>query len=226
MKLWLGFACLLFLVSGVVTQGFDLGDAVDETPAPKAPVDKPKANDDGFDLSDAFGQDPTQKPKSKPSGGNSGVDDILDTLDFGPPKATKAPRKPADNDPDPKPNKPAVNPSGGRTGSFGDFDLSDAAGDGYKPDQTGGGGRAQDPGYDPHGGSDGAGDQAQAGSGQIAGIASAIGVALLGAASSYFAYQKKKLCFKLQGGVDPESGKGQHGTHSDPQVLSNLLRTS
>ncbi|XP_029929493.1 CD99 molecule isoform X3 [Myripristis murdjan] len=174
MKLWLGFACLLFLVSGVVTQGFDLGDAVDETPAPKAPVDKPKANDDGFDLSDAFGQDPTQKPKSKPSGGNSGVDDILDTLDFGPPKATKAPRKPADNDdtgfdladafgpdPDPKPNKPAVNPSGGRTGSFGDFDLSDAAGDGYKPDQTGGGGRAQDPGYDPHGGSDGAGDQAQ-----------------------------------------------------------------
>uniref|UniRef100_A0A667XQL6 CD99 molecule n=1 Tax=Myripristis murdjan TaxID=586833 RepID=A0A667XQL6_9TELE len=56
-----------------------------------------------------------------------------------------------------------------------------------------------------------------AGSGQIAGIASAIGVALLGAASSYFAYQKKKLCFKLQGGVDPESGKGQHGTHSDPQ---------
>ncbi len=40
----------------------------------------------------------------------------------------------------------------------------------------------------------------EAGSGQIAGIASAIGVALLGAASSYFAYQKKKLCFKLQGG--------------------------
>lgn len=41
---------------------------------------------------------------------------------------------------------------------------------------------------------------AEAGSGQIAGIVSAIGVALLGAASSYFAYQKKKLCFKLQGG--------------------------
>lgn len=37
-------------------------------------------------------------------------------------------------------------------------------------------------------------------SGKIAGIAGAIGVALLGAASSYFAYQKKKLCFKLQGG--------------------------
>lgn len=40
----------------------------------------------------------------------------------------------------------------------------------------------------------------EAGSGQIAAIVSGIGVALLGAASSYFAYQKKKLCFKVQGG--------------------------
>lgn len=38
------------------------------------------------------------------------------------------------------------------------------------------------------------------GAGPIAGIVSAIGVALFGAASSYFAYQKKKLCFKMQGG--------------------------
>ncbi|KAI3366253.1 hypothetical protein L3Q82_009715 [Scortum barcoo] len=59
---------------------------------------------------------------------------------------------------------------------------------------------------------------AEAGSGQIAGIVSAIGVALLGAASSYIAYQKKKLCFKLQGGADPESGKGQRGNQSDPQA--------
>lgn len=41
---------------------------------------------------------------------------------------------------------------------------------------------------------------AEADAGTVAGIASAIGVALLGAASSYFAYQKKKLCFKIQGG--------------------------
>ncbi|KAF7644635.1 hypothetical protein LDENG_00218670 [Lucifuga dentata] len=66
----------------------------------------------------------------------------------------------------------------------------------------------------------------EAGSGQIAGIVSAIGVALLGAASSYFAYQKKKLCFKLQGGADPERGKVQHSAPSDPQVFSDLLRTS
>ncbi|KAK3510715.1 hypothetical protein QTP70_015987 [Hemibagrus guttatus] len=54
--------------------------------------------------------------------------------------------------------------------------------------------------------------------GQMAGIISAVAVAVFGAASSYFAYQKKKLCFKVQGGTDPESGRNQSGTQSDPQV--------
>ncbi|MEQ2249361.1 hypothetical protein ILYODFUR_028370 [Ilyodon furcidens] len=58
-------------------------------------------------------------------------------------------------------------------------------------------------------------------SGPIAGIISAVGVALVGAASSYFAYQKKKLCFKIQGGADPESGKSHQGGRSDNQA-SNL----
>lgn len=40
----------------------------------------------------------------------------------------------------------------------------------------------------------------EASAGPLAGIISAIGVAVVGAASSYFAYQKKKLCFKIQGG--------------------------
>uniref|UniRef100_A0A8D0ACJ7 CD99 molecule n=1 Tax=Sander lucioperca TaxID=283035 RepID=A0A8D0ACJ7_SANLU len=238
---------LLILVAGTLTQdGFDLSDALDDlgeelslkhhvhvhilpifpvfmcrldgcqivtllryfcplapppTPAkpkeqPKAP-EKPKTNG-GLDLSDAFGPDepaPTKKPK-KPSSGDSGLD-LEDAL--GP-------------DPNPKPDKPAVQPAdpakprGG--GSFGDSDLLDVSGGDYKPD----------------GGRGGAGDQPQeADAGTVAGIASAIGVALLGAASSYFAYQKKKLCFKIQGGADPESGKGQQ---SDPQVFSELLRTS
>uniref|UniRef100_A0A3Q3J8L0 CD99 molecule n=1 Tax=Monopterus albus TaxID=43700 RepID=A0A3Q3J8L0_MONAL len=110
-------------------------------------------------------------------------------------------------DPNPKPDKPDVKPpkSGGGRGTFGDSDLLDVSGGDYKPDggRSGGGMCVFCP--------------PEAGPGQIAGIVSAIGVALVGAASSYFAYQKKKLCFKLQGGADPESGKGQHGTHSDPQ---------
>lgn len=36
--------------------------------------------------------------------------------------------------------------------------------------------------------------------GAMAAIISSVGVAIFGAASSYFAYQKKKLCFKVQGG--------------------------
>uniref|UniRef100_A0A3B4Y2A9 CD99 molecule n=1 Tax=Seriola lalandi dorsalis TaxID=1841481 RepID=A0A3B4Y2A9_SERLL len=232
MKFCLRVVLLLFLVTGTLTDGgFDLSDALDSaTSAPKEPPkapEKPKSDDltpaekpkkdsgdsggFGFDLGDALGPDvpATKKPK-KPSSGDSGgfgfnLDDAL-----GP-------------DPNPKPDKPAVDPpkNGEGGGTFDDSDLI-AVGDGdYKPDggRSGGGG-AIDPGNDHN----------EAGSGQIAGIASAIGVALLGAASSYFAYQKKKLCFKLQGGADPESGKGQHGTHSDPQgeflLLFLLVRDS
>ena len=41
---------------------------------------------------------------------------------------------------------------------------------------------------------------AEAGAGKIAGIISAVGAAIVGAVTSYIAYQKKKLCFKIQGG--------------------------
>ncbi|KAL4608865.1 CD99 antigen-like protein 2 isoform X1 [Arapaima gigas] len=165
----------------------------------------------GFDLSDAFDDKPapTKQPEKPKSGG--GGFDLNDAVH-----------------PDPVTQKPNVvhnNDGGTGGGSFKDSDLNIFDGDkGYKPDSTGGGGaRAADPAY----GGGGAADEPQAaGSGQIAGIVSAVGVALIGAASSYFAYQKKKLCFNVQGG-DPESGhRDQSGTRSDPQVLSNLLRIS
>uniref|UniRef100_A0A674EPI8 CD99 molecule n=1 Tax=Salmo trutta TaxID=8032 RepID=A0A674EPI8_SALTR len=152
-----------------------------------------------FDLSDAFD-----------------LDDPITTI----PKQPKQPTK------DPKPEKPAgIPPKEGGTGggSFGDNDLFDISdNDNYKPDPGkggGGGARAADPApSDPNGTTFIAlSVYGEAGSGQIAGIVSGIGVALLGAASSYFAYQKKKLCFKVQGGEDPESGKNAHGAQSDPQ---------
>ncbi|XP_071319882.1 CD99 molecule isoform X1 [Trachinotus anak] len=247
MKSCLRTVVLLLLVAGTsADDGFDLFDALDPDPTPP-PKEQPKVpekpkSDGGLDLLDAFGPDvsPTKKPK-KPSSGDSGGFglDLGDALgpDVSP---TKKPKKPSSGDsggfgldledalgpdPNPKPDKPAVNPPkrGGGGGAFDDSDLVDVKDGDYKPDGGRSGGHAVDPGSDSHGGAD---QPQEAGSGQIAGIASAIGVALLGAASSYFAYQKKKLCFKLQGGADPESGKGQHGTHSDPQVLSNLLRTN
>ncbi|XP_026157473.1 CD99 molecule isoform X3 [Mastacembelus armatus] len=172
---------------------------------------------EGFDLSDALEDPPPTpaKPKDKPKAPEKPKTDSDFGLDL---EDALGP------DPHSKPDKPPVIPpkSGGGGGSFGDSDLFDVSGGDYKPDGGRSGGRAVDPGYDQ-----GGADQPQeAGSGQIAGIVSAIGVALVGAASSYFAYQKKKLCFKLQGGADPESGKGQRITHSEPQVFSDLLRTN
>ncbi|XP_042180011.1 CD99 molecule isoform X8 [Oncorhynchus tshawytscha] len=201
MKSCLWIALLVTLVIGTKTQDFDLSDAFDFddpiTTIPKQPKEPAK--------------DPSPEPE-KPAGI--------------PPKEGGTDPKPVD----PKPVDPKKPAEGG--GSFGDndlFDLSDN--DNYKPDPgKGGGARAADPApSDPNGGGGAPADQPQgeeAGSGQIAGIVSGIGVALLGAASSYFAYQKKKLCFKVQGGEDPESGKNAHGAQSDPQVMSNLLRSS
>ncbi|XP_049325587.1 CD99 molecule isoform X2 [Astyanax mexicanus] len=186
-----------------------LFDALDDDEPTPPPVKPPKAGGDGnieLDLSDALGPDIPEKPK-KPAGdpsktGDSSNFDITDAFDNDPKK-----------------------PSGGGGGGFDDSDLGDVAGNGdYKPDpgQGGrGGARAGDSNYDNSGG----GEQGAQG-GQMAGIISAVGVAILGAASSYFAYQKKKLCFKIQGGADPESGTNQAGTHSEPQVLSNLLKSS
>ncbi|XP_074483936.1 CD99 molecule isoform X1 [Sebastes fasciatus] len=216
---------LFLLVAGTLSQdGFDLSDAIDDDltttakpkEVPKA-SEKPKTDggdDFGLDLGDAVGPDPTTpaKPKEVPKVPEKPKTDGGDGFDLGDALGPG---------PDPKPDKPAVNPGGGGGGGggggFDDLDLVDGKLD---PDSGHGGG--PDPGYNQ----DGADQPQEAGSGKIAGIVSAIGVALLGAASSYFAYQKKKLCFKIQGGQDPESGKVQHGQQNDPQVFSNLLRTS
>ncbi|XP_042558827.1 CD99 molecule isoform X2 [Clupea harengus] len=246
------FVWIVVLASLVATkaQDFDLTDAlgdldmVTEKPplpkepdAPKSPEPAAPAGGEGdLDLNDAFGgADDTPTEPKKPAGGN--------------PDPTE-PKKPTGGDldlndafggpggfdlsdalgPDPEPEKPAVIPpkdggtGGTGGGTFDDSDLFDVGGGGsdYKPDKGKGGARPSDPGHNEP-----AADQpAEAGSGPLAGIISAVGLALLGAASSFFAYQKKKLCFKIQGGVDPESGKHHQGTESEPQVLSNLLRSS
>ncbi|XP_041734599.1 CD99 molecule isoform X2 [Coregonus clupeaformis] len=236
MKSCLWIALLVTLAIGTKTQDFDLSDALgldDPIPTtipkqPKQPAKDPSPGG-GFDLLDALGPEEPEKPAGIPP--KEGGTDPKPA----PPPAPVDPKKPAGDGmgfdlsdalgPDPVPDKPAVVPpkdGGTGGGSLGDNDLFDVSNDGgYKPDPGkggGGGARAADPASDPNGGGGAPADQPQeAGSGQIAGIVSGIGVALLGAASSYFAYQKKKLCFKIQGGVDPESGKNAHGAQSDPQ---------
>ncbi|XP_065110959.2 CD99 molecule isoform X8 [Paramisgurnus dabryanus] len=168
-----------------------------------------KAQD--LDLFDALDDEkPPTKPPLKPvppKNTNTEGFDLLDAFD---------------NDTEPK--KPVVKPpqdsgTGGR--DLDDKDLFDLNNGDYKPDGGQSGGRGSGPGYEG-----GASDQPQEGGGALAAIISSVGVALLGAASSYFAYQKKKLCFKVQGGQDPESGKNPHGGASDNHALSNLLSSS
>uniref|UniRef100_UPI003D7F93B3 CD99 molecule isoform 3 precursor n=1 Tax=Danio rerio TaxID=7955 RepID=UPI003D7F93B3 len=201
------YTWILLLLAGLAAtkaQELDLGDAFgddDEIPTekPKEKPPPPKNADPGFDLADAFESD-----KKKPASG--GELDLSDA--FGPDTETKKPMLP-----------PKERETGG--GSFDDSDLVDVSErGGYKPDGGGSRGRGGAPSSD-----DQSGGAEQPQGGALAAIISSVGVAVLGAASSYFAYQKKKLCFKVQGGEDPESGKS-HGTNSEPQVLSNLLRSS
>lgn len=43
--------------------------------------------------------------------------------------------------------------------------------------------------------------------GTIAGVASALAMALIGAVSSYISYQQKKFCFSIQRKYTPKQGK-------------------
>ncbi|XP_077584616.1 uncharacterized protein LOC144204477 isoform X2 [Stigmatopora nigra] len=71
-------------------------------------------------------------------------------------------------------------------------------------------------------------DSEESGSGSLAAILCAVGVAVVGAVAAYFTYQKKKLCFKNLHDDDPEAARKADTTEaqSDPQVLSNLLNSS
>ncbi|KAM9319561.1 CD99 antigen [Gastrophryne carolinensis] len=116
----------------------------------------------------------------------------------------------------PRPAQPGQVDEAG--GSFGDDDLADAAGG--MPPRDPDGRRTN-----PHaGGEEGGQDQGEEKQSVIAGVLSALGVAAVGAVSSFIAYQKKKLCFKGQAD-DPENVNmdNQKGDQHDPQVQSSLL---
>ncbi|XP_029112939.1 CD99 antigen-like protein 2 isoform X3 [Scleropages formosus] len=117
------------------------------------------------------------------------------------PESSKQPPK------DLETRKPTIShPSKTDTGPVGDSDLEQHGGDSEPADGT----------KKHH----------DAGSGPVAGILSAVGVAILGAATSFFAYQKKKWCFKVQGGDPERADKNIQENQTEPQVLSNLQNTA
>ncbi|XP_036401448.1 CD99 antigen-like protein 2 isoform X1 [Megalops cyprinoides] len=217
----------IFLVAAlaIITKGqdgFDLSDALDDdsptkAPIPKRPEEPKKPSGGDMDLLDALGPEPVPPAPKDPKAPAGGGFDLSDALG-----------------PDPEPKKPAVKPpkSGGTGGGdFGDSDLLDVvdSGSDYKPDKGKGGGRVQDPSYDVSGG--GGEEHQEAGSINMSGILSIVGVAIVGAVSSYYGYKKRQTCFNLQGGRGGMTSRdrygpnaGRSGGQSNRNVLSNLLR--
>ncbi|KAG7495981.1 hypothetical protein JOB18_009651 [Solea senegalensis] len=213
---------------------------------------------DPFELSDALdGADdskpttPAPKP-AKPAGGEGGggdfdlrdlfKDSVTTTTTKAPPKvpsSTKAPVKPK---PKPKPADDdlnladALDPNNdiggkdknkGQGGGISDTDLIDVSKDeSYKPDKGKGGhsrGESDVINYND----DNSDTTAEVGT--IAGIASAVVMALMGAITSYISYQKKKLCFSIQQSLNTDMVKAENPdavVATEPQVQQTLLESS
>ncbi|KAM3934298.1 CD99 antigen [Leptodactylus fuscus] len=211
---------LLLLVAGIRGQddaGFDLMDALDDvTTKPKPdegvkPTTKPKPEEGVIpkeptpepkpEVPDATPKKPTVKPQPGAP---------LDDFNLG--DAVEKDGQPKQPTAKPKPAQPAQ--PGGGGGVFDDSDL----GGGHHDNNPGG--------HDnkPSGGQ----EQGQGGGGEnqsmVAGIVSTVAVAVVGAVSSFIAYQKKKLCFK-GATEDPENVnmESHKGDQSEPQVQSTLL---
>lgn len=199
---------------GTDTGEFDLADYFDfDTPSDKQTTTKSpkrtptKDNDDllGFLLTTKSPSRTTKAPattkKAPKKNTDSGSDfDLADALD--------------DNNDNRKRNH--GNPGGS---DISDSDLDDILGGGdYKPDE-----RKKDDPLPPDDQKDVALPDTT-----IAGIVSAVAAALVGAISSYIAYQKKQLCFKMQGTLNQVYLKGENveaGTMSEPQAERSLLET-
>uniref|UniRef100_A0A8C7LUS8 CD99 antigen-like protein 2 n=1 Tax=Oncorhynchus mykiss TaxID=8022 RepID=A0A8C7LUS8_ONCMY len=169
-----------------------------KAPATKAPSHKPKPPSDEFDLSDAL----------DPNNDIGGKDKNKGQADKGIGGGGRGDRAPS-------------NRGGNGGGSFSDDDLLDVGKDDtYNPDKGKGG----------HGGGQSAADDnnldTMAETGTIAGIISAIGLALVGAVTSYVSYQKKKLCFSIQQSLNADLVKTDNPdavVATEPQVQQTLL---
>uniref|UniRef100_A0A4W5LJL0 CD99 antigen-like protein 2 n=1 Tax=Hucho hucho TaxID=62062 RepID=A0A4W5LJL0_9TELE len=167
------------------------------TKGPRTPP-KPQPASDEFDLSDAL----------DPNNDIGGKDKNKGQADKGIGGGGRGDRAPN-------------NRGGNGGGSFVDEDLLDVAKDDtYNPDKGKGG----------HGGGQSAADDnnhdTMAETGTIAGIISAIGVALVGAVTSYVSYQKKKFCFSIQQSLNADLVKTDNPdavVATEPQVQQTLL---
>ncbi|NXS69441.1 C99L2 protein, partial [Pandion haliaetus] len=161
----------------------------------------------GFDLADYFDTPlktttkpakPTPKPFPRPGKPDNSFWDVIHTTTTKQPKTTRAPPKhnpakdPMDIDladalDDKNDGKDAGRPDVRPGEAFSDDDLASIVDGGYSPDKKKGNTPLS---LFPIG--------TVAETGTIAGIASALAMALIGAVSSYISYQQKKFCFSIQ----------------------------
>ncbi|KAK4810404.1 hypothetical protein QYF61_024100 [Mycteria americana] len=169
---------------------------------------------------------PTPKPFPRPGKPDNSFWDVIRTTTTKQPKTTRAPKhnpakNPMDLDladalDDKNDGKDAGRPDVRPGEAFSDDDLAGIVDGGYSPDKNKGAGGGTDSNYGggryrwdgtgwvvhvplPHGtplSLHPTGGVAETGT--IAGIASALAMALIGAVSSYISYQQKKFCFSIQ----------------------------
>ncbi|KAM9577569.1 CD99 antigen-like protein 2 isoform 3-T3 [Trichechus inunguis] len=210
----LAFSLATLLQRGFGDTGdFRLEDALQETSSVKQDLDvhffdpqtTPRTYPKKTDRWDRFTTTTTRRPATTRAPANlPGIDDfdLADALDDR-------------NDRDDGRRKPSA---GG--GGFSDKDLENVLGGGdYKPDRNKGDG--------PYGGSDDPESGMSAEAGTIAGVASALAMALIGAVSSYISYQQKKFCFSIQQGLNADYVKGENleaVVCEEPQVKYSSLQ--
>ncbi|XP_042615808.1 CD99 antigen-like protein 2 isoform X3 [Cyprinus carpio] len=233
---WTLLAVFSLLVLKGISQDLDLADAFDSSEQTKPP---PKVDPAVKPVK------PTAKEPAKPKQTEETLTDLFDAtirpglLPRTPPsllQTTVPPRK-AQSDGDLN-LEDALNPDNdirgkgkdsGKGNAFSDLDLEDVGNDNsYKPDKGKGGKGGSSSG---HSGSDldPADDNydTMAETGTIAGIVSAIGMALVGAVGSYISYQKKKLCFSIQQSLNADMVKADAPdavVAQEPQVQQTLLQ--
>ncbi|KAK2545289.1 CD99 antigen-like protein 2 [Columba livia] len=241
--LLLALAALLGAGHGDDTDDFKLEDALyddltTKRPTPKGP--RKPADGTGFDLADYFDPPletttkpakPTPKPFPRPGKPDNSFWDVLHTTTTKQPKTTRAPRKPnpakypgdldlADAFDDKNDRKDGGRPDIRPGEAFSDDDLAGIVdGGGYSPDKKKGSGGSSNNDY-------GGGGVAETGT--IAGIASGLAMALIGAVTSYISYQQKKFCFSIQQGLNAEYVKGENMeavVSEEPQVKYSVLET-
>uniref|UniRef100_A0A8B9QU24 CD99 antigen-like protein 2 n=1 Tax=Anas platyrhynchos TaxID=8839 RepID=A0A8B9QU24_ANAPL len=218
------------------TGGFNLEDALGPVPPTPKGAKKPSGGTGGreFDLADYFDDPletttrpakPTPKPFPRPGKPDNSFGDVIRTTTTKRPKTTRPPPRHnpgndfdlADALDDSNDMKGGGQPNVRPGEAFSDDDLASIVDGGYSPDKKkGAGGNTNNEG------------SSTVETGTIAGIASALAMALVGAVSSYISYQQKKFCFSIQQGLNAEYVKGENMeavVSEEPQVKYSVLET-